>query len=375
MKLFFYPLFWVMFLALLTGCKENEHIASIEEENKKDIVRGSQPSYPNLYIDSLTVASIQKEMKESGKAATAFNNFVTAKANAGLNKEPIAIPHITGDNETTVKDYCKTTLLLSIQWVFEEDSTQKRKYLQKTVDFLLQFSQNYSLSDHTPRETALLPMFEAYSIVRDALTNNERKSIDKWLLDQAQYYKNGLKLSGKLAINNWNTIRLNILTYISLITENEILYEHAISELKSFIPKNIYADGTSHDFEDRDAFAYHAYNLLFYAKIFKSIKLSGNISLYDEPDFSRVKKAVDFWESYLLEPNENQHIEFLDTKYPPDKERSDYNEPYNPATSIYVLEELMASESRCINYITTIDPSITKYNLSFDYWVNQKMSK
>ncbi|MFO8000693.1 MAG: alginate lyase family protein [Marinilabilia sp.] len=375
MKFFPYFLILGLFLFILTGCEENEEIAVNEEEEKEKAERGLNPSYPNLHIDSLTVATIREEIDETNTAASAFNNFITTKAKDALSKNPLPFTHINPDNESTVKEHTETTLTLAIQWIFEEDSTQKQKYLQKTVDFLSEFSDNYAFSDHTPRETAILPLLEAYSIVRDALTEDEKTRIDKWLLNQAYYYKDELNLSGKLAINNWNTIRLNLLTYASLITESEGLYNHTISQLKDFIPQNIYEDGSGHDFEDRDAFAYHAYNLLFYAKIFKSIRLYKNTNLYYHTDFSRVKKAVDFWEPYLVDPENNKHLEFVDTHYEPDKQRSDYNQPYSPSSSIYVLEELVAIEPRCTDYINAINTSLTKYNLSFHYWVNQTISE
>ena len=375
MKLLPFFLITGLLLALLTGCQENEEIAVNEQEEKEEPQRGLQPSFPNLYMDSLTMDSIQKEINTSGTAASAFHNMITAKAQKALSKTPLPFTEINPDNESTVRDHTKTTLTLATQWIFEKDSTQKQEYLQKAVDFISEFSDHYAFSDHTPRETAILPLLEAYSIVRDALTEDEKNRIDKWLLNEAYYYKDELNLSGKLAINNWNTIRLNILTYASLITENEVLYNHTTSELKDFIPQNIYEDGSGHDFEDRDAFAYHAYNLLFYANTFKAIQLYKNTNPYNHPDYSRVQKAVEFWEPYLIDPENNRHLEFVNTHYEPDKQRSDYNKPYNPASSIYVLEVLVAIEPQCVEYLSAINPSLTKYNLSFEYWVNQTISQ
>jgi hypothetical protein len=73
---------------------------------------------------------------------------------------------------------------------------------------------------------------------------------------------------------------------------------------------------------------------------------------------------IRFWEPYLLDPANNPHLEFVNTQYAPDKTRSDYNKPYNPASSVYALEELLLSFPQVKQYITKVVPGATRYNRS-----------
>ncbi len=82
-------------------------------------------------------------------------------------------------------------------------------------------------------------------------------------------------------------------------------------------------DGISHDFVNRDAFAYHAYNLLFYAGILKTVGMykgkEAAMALYSlkNQQGSSVQSCVKFWEPYLIDPQNNIHLEFVNSQLAP----------------------------------------------------------
>jgi hypothetical protein len=353
-------------LVLFTSCQKETSQPSETIPDQEE--RGSSPSYPNLVGNKEVFDEIKQDIDDSETASSAFSNLITAKANSALNETLPVASGLVYNTEALISN-SNAVYAMAIQWVFEENN--KEQFLEKIVSILSFYAKNYFPEGHTPRETHLLPMFEGYSIVRNSLTETEQKIIDDWLIDQAYYYKDDINLTGNLAINNWNTIRLNYICYFAMITDHNLLKDYFLEELKTFIPKNIYPEGDGHDFEDRDALAYHAYNLKFYANILKAVLLYLDMDLYNHPDYSRIKKAVDFWEPYLIDPENNVHLEFINTQYEPDKQRSDYGKPYNPGSSLYVLEDLVSIDSRCFNYIKTINPEITIYNRSFDLWINR----
>ena len=198
--------------------------------------------------------------------------------------------------------------------------------------------------------------------------------IDRWIRKRADYYKKQ-SLTGNLLENNWNTIRINLLFYYAQILEDEMLYNYSVNKLKSHIELNILEDGISHDFVNRDAFAYHAYNMLFYARILKVAAMfkgkDAALELYrlKNQKGSSIESCVQFWEPYIMDPSNNVHLEFVNTQWEPDKNRGDYNKPYNPNGSVYVLDELRFIESKCTDYILKIT-SADKYDRNFNYWIN-----
>ena len=79
---------------------------------------------------------------------------------------------------------------------------------------------------------------------------------------------------------------------------------------------------------------------------------------------------VNYWRPFLIDPANNVHIEFVNTKYEPDKSRSDYNKPYVPSSSVYALEELLYAFPEVAGYINTINGA-TRYTSrlsGFLYW-------
>ena len=127
----------------------------------------------------------------------------------------------------------------------------------------------------------------------------------------------------------------------------------------------------------RDVFPYHAYDLLFYGKIFRAKYFyegkAAMTALINKKSFSNstVSDMVDYWEPFVKDPAKNPHIEFKNTEYAPDKDRKDYNKPYDPATSIYVMEDLLFAFPHVKTFIQAVNPNNDQSNRKFFgliYW-------
>jgi hypothetical protein len=261
---------------------------------------------------------------------------------------PVANLDVTGAKEK-IDDNMKRMQALCFHYAFTQDET----CLNKAKEFYLAWAAvNNAKAENSPGETAYTPGIEAYSIIRNCIDATSRASIDAWIRKRANVAK-----ADRVRANNWETIRLQFLLHYGLILNDQAILDSFKSGYEAFIPKNIYPNGTTEDLLGRDAFAYHAYNLLFYARILKAQ------AAYYGPEYAHaeyikehrwgasIQKAVDFWKPFLLYPDKYTHTEFVESEWAPDKTRNDYNKTYKPGETIYVVEEFYYMDKTLYEYI------------------------
>ncbi|WP_163325414.1 alginate lyase family protein [Draconibacterium mangrovi] len=360
-----------MAVYMVYSCQSSDALEDLPENDLK----GNIEFFPNLIADSLTWASALKELETSADAKAAFNSWITNPAEEAMLHDSYSVKSLDNADQSKYKQSANDIYQIAVSWFFmNKESIQAQNYLNKATSLILNWALINEPTKHTPNESLLSPIYEAYSIIRKSIDEGDRKQIDQWIKMRANYYKN-LKLDGTLLENNWNTIRINFLFYFAEILEDEILYNYAVSQFKSHIELNILSDGISHDFVNRDALTYHAYNLLFYSRILKSVATfkgrDAALRLYrlKNNKGSSLEDCVTFWEPYLIDPANNVHLEFVNTSWEPDKSNSAYNKPYNPNGTLYVLDELRYIEPRCEDYIESII-SGNRYSRNFKYWIN-----
>jgi hypothetical protein len=361
---------------ILSSCqKEKEEIPTVEPK-PTPVVAIRIKQFPNLVADSATWLKAKNEIEKSEQVAALFNTKIKQNYPAASVTAKYAVAQLDANNESAAKNNANQIYILAIYWFFADKSTNEAQTaLAKATELIAHWASVNTSTDHTPRETALLPIYEAYSVIRYSISKENRNKIDTWVNNRANFYKN-LKLTGNLEKNNWSTIKLNFLAYYSLILNDQPLFDYTVSFYKQLIELNLMAEGKSEDLINRDAFAYHAYNMLFYARFFKAALLmkdrnyATGLYQFQSPNGASAKKSVDYWEPFLIDPETNVHLEFVNTQYEPDKSRGDYNKPYNPAGTLYVLDELVFIEDRCISYLTDISPTQTRENRNFQFWIN-----
>ncbi|PCH77820.1 MAG: hypothetical protein COB98_02280 [Flavobacteriaceae bacterium] len=362
----------ITFLGVL-GCSQND---KAEEEDVRINVEDNYISmFPNLVADSLTINVAIHEIETSSKAKNAFDRWVLKPASDAMSINPYSVVELNREVMVDVKANVKAIKIVAVRWMFmDKESTEAKRYLDKTTALILKWARVNIPINHTPIESSITPIYEAYSIIRNHISPSDRETIDKWIRARAAYYKN-LNLTGKLLENNWNTIRISLLLNFSQILDDDVFYNYAVDELANHIELNILENGISHDFVDRDAITYHSYNLLFYARALKAIgmykgkKEALRFYQYENSKKSSIKEAVNFWEPYLIDPTNNVHLEFVDTQWAPDKSSNKYNKPYNPESTVYVLDELMYIEPSCLSYVDAI-LGVDKYGRNFNFWIN-----
>lgn len=335
-------------------------------------------SFPvNLVVDSVTLQKIRIEVATNSGLAAAVNSIIMQPALTALSKTPVPAVEANSENFSNISTQSRECRSLALRWLytFQQSPSEAKPYFDKVVSTLLawvNFGNKVANPVHTPNETSYYGFYEAYSIVRSRMTAADRNKVDNWIGGRVFAYR-----TFPPRVNNWETIRLNLLYYFGYLLSDKTLIDATDGAYTTLLNVNLKGGGQSEDVISRDAFAYHAYNLAFYARIlrvkylyegptsysaFKARKNNIGVSLQD---------LMNYWKPFLIDPANNVHLEFVNTNYAPDKTRSDYNKPYDPASTVYALEELVFGFPESAGYIQKIVPTATRYNRSlmgFLYW-------
>ena len=221
--------------------------------------------------------------------------------------------------------------------------TGEQKYLDKAADNLKEWTKG-NVANHRSNinEHYYPPAVEGYSIIRNVISEADRKTIDNWVNKRLQVFKS----DNDLRINNWGTCLLFQFYLYGTVLGDEDALNYFNTNYPEWVKQNLFPNGTTTDLLGRDAFAYHAYDLQLFAKI---CHLKAILEGYEVADVfyaqdvnwgASIKRSVDFWKPFILEPTKYTHVEFVNTEYAPDKNRSDYNNTYNPGGTVYAVDEL-----------------------------------
>lgn len=242
-------------------------------------------------------------------------------------------------NNVNISNEMKSIHQLCLAYAF----TQDKKYLDKAVEYLKAWAEiNVALSKRNIHEEAYNIAVEGYSLIRKVIGTADRERIDTWIRKRAEVF---LK-DNDLRVNNWGTCLLYQFYLLGTVLEDESIVDKFSSSYDDWVKGNLFPNGTTTDLLGRDAFAYHAYDLLFFARI---CHLKAMLEGYDAAEAfykkdvhwgASIRKSVLFWKPFLLDSKKYTHLEFVGTEYSPDKKRSDYNKAYSPSGTLYVVDEL-----------------------------------
>jgi hypothetical protein len=329
----------------------------------------------NLLVDSLTLAYVKEQMPINTDMADAVAAIINSSSLAALSKTPTLFKEGDSDNFSNISNQATDCKMLALRWLmlYEKSPAEAKPYFDKVVSTLLAWVNFGNIATtHLPNETSYLGFYEAYSVVRSRMTTADRSKVDAWINARTVVFRNFAP-----RVNNWETIRMNFLYYFGYLLNSQSLLDYAAGAYTTLLNVNLMAGGKSEDLISRDAFAYHAYNLAFYARIFKA---KAFFEGYDAMNAFKNRKnninvsvqdMMNYWKPFLIDPANNVHVEFVNTNYAPDKTRNDYNKPYVPSSSVYALEELLLAFPETTGYLKAISPSASRYNRKvsgFLYW-------
>ncbi|WP_160292132.1 alginate lyase family protein [Pedobacter lusitanus] len=224
--------------------------------------------------------------------------------------------------------------------------SNQKIYLKKSMEYILAWAGTNHGTGNPINDSKLDPLLEAYDLIKDEFRTNENGIVTAWLtrLAAAEISNPRFRSAKKSVYNNWNSHRIKVVANIAYILNNKAYQAFADTSIKTQILKNLYADGSGMDFEDRDALHYHIYTLEPLLKTAILIKRATGVDYFNylSPSGSSVQKSVGFLIPFVT--GEKKHQEFLNSKTPFDKKRAENKEPgyaighdFDPETAIEVL--------------------------------------
>ncbi len=213
----------------------------------------------------------------------------------------------------------------------------KKEYGEKARDFVLAWARVYEPRGDPIDETEFVRLMKGYDLARALFTDGQRAEADRWLLRLAEKEKTAVNPASTAAKNNHYSHRLKIIGHVAFLLPDPELRAWTAAEYRRHLDQNLYPDGATFDFRQRDALHYHVYDLLPLVELAVAADRSGeNFYAYATPEGASLEKSISFLIPYIT--GEKTHREFVHSTIKFDRERSAAGDPsiqvgakWNPA--------------------------------------------
>lgn len=241
--------------------------------------------------------------------------------------------------------------------------TGDKKYLDKTSEFLLAWAKQNKPMGNPINDTNLDRIIFAYDLLKGDLNADVVLATKLWLNEVAKQEIKTLQQAvankgSSKSFNNWNSHRIKVLTEIAVSLEDKKLKDQAVQAYVMQISQNLKEDGSSFDFEERDALHYHIYDvdpLMVAATILnRDPKIKGDFYTYQSKNGASLKTSVHFLIPFFT--GEKTHAEFVNSKAAFDKKRAANGEKGYIAGTLFNPTEARSS----IALATYFEPALLK---------------
>lgn len=300
--------------------------------------------FPNAVIGKEHYNKLRTELLKEDENAykTMFNKHIKGYADAVMASDKQPVTAISSNNNAhgvDIYEEMKSIYYLCVSYAFYQD----RDYLDKAVAYLVAWSKvNIAEPKANIHEEKYSWAVEGYSLIRNVISSENRQLIDGWMAKRLAQFEKDNDLRG----NNWGACLLRQYYLYGLVLNDQKWISKYRDAYPAWVKGNLFPNGTTTDLLARDAFAYHAYDLSFFAKIahlialYEGYEATDRFYTQDVNGGASVKKCVEFWRPFMMNTSKFKHTEFIDTEYEPDKKRDDYNKDYDPSSTQYVVDEL-----------------------------------
>ncbi len=205
------------------------------------------------------------------------------------------------------------------------------RYEEAIRRYLLAWAETYRPNGNPINENKLDPLLTAAVMLIDRLDGHERDVVSDWLRALAEA---GIKTAETLpwsVENNWHPKRLKIVALAAGVLDHDEWRSWVVDETRSYIARSLRPDGSSRDFEQRDALSYHIGGVRPLLRLISLLPPAYREELYfgETPDGSSVARSVAFILPYAL--GEEEHAEFVRTQVDLDRRRAEAGlEQYQP---------------------------------------------
>jgi hypothetical protein len=305
----------------------------------------------SISLNNDEIKKLQQLILADSSAAKQFS-FLQKTADSALNDSAHAIEtlategRLKGDPKKTatvnaVLDMNKM-YALAIVYRVKNDSA----YLKKAISFLKMWAIKNHPTGNPVDENNVEQAFITYDLIKNKLSQNDKTLTEQWFRKIAKAEMSYWKMPKGVvtSYNNWNSHRLKTVGEIAWCLNDSVLKKYVIENLKIQLYKNLNADSTTFDFDERDALHYHCYDLVPLIKLSIIIKRNEGIDFYNyttEKNAS-IAKCVAFLLPFMN--GEKTHVEFAHTKVSFDNARAKNHEKgfengtiFHPADGLRVI--------------------------------------
>lgn len=192
---------------------------------------------------------------------------IVLRATAALGRPSGAIPrlHTEGtlpgrgirDVSIAAKRDQPIALDMAMAWVITRD----RRFLDQTLRYLTAWADVYQMSFNPIDETGFDTMMMATDLVTADAPTPVRTKLARFWRRMATGYLDAMDGRPKNAHTNWQSHRIKLATMAAYSTGDARLIARARTMYRKQLMVNLRSDGSTFDFEERDALHYVTYNL------------------------------------------------------------------------------------------------------------------
>jgi hypothetical protein len=273
---------------------------------------------PFAIISPETAAKLHT-LSSSPTAQSAIRN-----ADKALTQEPdpMARVHMEGtllhqgirDESLKATEDWVSMLDLGLAWQITKDN----RYLQAEEKYLNAWMDVYQVSFNPIDETNFHRVILAYDLTRADLSEATRAKVTQFLRTMSEGYLN--QVQTKNDVGNWQSHRIKLATLAAYELGDANLIALAKAAFMQQVAKNIGADGTTYDFEHRDALHYAVYDLEPLTMSALAAKAHGEDWFHGAPGQPSVAIAMDWLIPYAK--GEKTHEEFVHSPVKFDADRA-----------------------------------------------------
>lgn len=199
--------------------------------------------------------------------APAAKAAIVARARAALDRPPAPLPrlHTEGtlpgkgirDASIAAKRDHPIALDLALAWKL----TGEPRYRDAAARYLTAWATTYRSEWNPIDDTGFDVLALAYDLVEPDLAPAQRVPIDRFWRAMAEGYLAAMAAGPRNAHTNWQSHRIKLATMAAFQTGDAALIARAHAAFRRQLAANLRPDGSTFDFEERDALHYVTYNL------------------------------------------------------------------------------------------------------------------